>query len=85
MVEPASINRWMVPRPESNNTLVAPMLTSTAQLLRLRDGTQVPDPKIVTVQFVLWGFCVTVALDVFYHTLAFKAGFESREVPLLCV
>ena len=68
---PISINRWMVPRPESKSTFVALMFTSTAQLLRFRDGTQVPDPKIVTVHVALWEFCANFTLDVLRRTMAF--------------
>ena len=52
----------MVPRPESNNTFVAAVFTSIAQLLRFKDGTQVPDPKIVTVHALLRRSWFTVDL-----------------------
>ena len=53
----------MVPLPVSNNTLVVFTLTSTEQLLRFNDGTQVPDPNMVTVHALLRELCVTVALE----------------------
>ena len=39
----------MVPDPESINNLDSPVSIITEQALRLREGTQVPDPRIVTV------------------------------------
>ena len=37
----------MVPAPESNNTRAVSTLMSRAQLLRFKEGTHVPDPKMV--------------------------------------
>ena len=48
MVVPASRSRRMVPGPESNNNFEAPTCIRTEHELRFRDGTQVPEPKIVT-------------------------------------
>jgi len=49
MVVPASSNLRMVPGPESKRSLEAPTSISTEHELRFNDGTQVPDPKTVTV------------------------------------
>jgi hypothetical protein len=38
----------MVPGPESNNSLEAPICMRTEHELRFSDGTHVPEPKIVT-------------------------------------
>ena len=38
----------MVPGPESNNSLEAPICMRTEHELRFNDGTHVPEPKIVT-------------------------------------
>jgi hypothetical protein len=38
----------MVPGPLSNNSFEAPTCIRTEQELRANDGTQVPDPSIVT-------------------------------------
>jgi hypothetical protein len=39
----------MVPGPESNNNLEAPTDIKTEHELRFSDGTQVPEPRMVTV------------------------------------
>jgi hypothetical protein len=38
----------MVPGPESNNSRELPICINTAHELRSSDGTQVPEPRIVT-------------------------------------
>jgi hypothetical protein len=49
MVVWASRSRRMVPGPESNNNFEVPTCISTEQELRFSDGTQVPEPRMVTV------------------------------------
>ena len=46
---PASSNLRMVPGPESKSSFESPNAISTEQELRVKDGTQVPEPKMVTV------------------------------------
>ena len=48
MVVRASSSRRMVPGPESNSTFEVPTCIKTEQELRLSEGTQVPDPRMVT-------------------------------------
>jgi len=38
----------MVPAPESNNNTALPTWARTAQLLRAKDGTHVPEPRMVS-------------------------------------
>ena len=49
MVVRASSKRRMVPGPESNNSLEAPICMRTEHELRFSDGTHVPEPRMVTV------------------------------------
>jgi hypothetical protein len=49
MVVWASRSRRMVPGPESNNNFEIPTCIRTEQELRFSDGTQVPEPRMVTV------------------------------------
>jgi hypothetical protein len=44
----ASRSRRMVPGPESNSNLELPICIRTEHELLFSDGTQVPEPKIVT-------------------------------------
>jgi hypothetical protein len=39
----------MVPGPESNSNLVSPTTNITEHELRSREGTQVPDPRMVKI------------------------------------
>jgi hypothetical protein len=48
MVVCASRSRRMVPGPESNNNREPPICIRTEHELRFSDGTQVPEPNIVT-------------------------------------
>ena len=48
MEVPASRSRRMVPGPESNNNRELPICIRTEHELRFSDGTQVPEPRIVT-------------------------------------
>ena len=48
MEVPASSSRRMVPGPESNNTRELPICIRTEHELRFSEGTQVPEPRIVT-------------------------------------
>ena len=48
MVVLVSRSRRIVPGPESNNNFEAPTCIITEQELRCKDGTQVPEPSIVT-------------------------------------
>ena len=47
MVVPASSIRRRVPGPQSMSHLPPPDSTSTEQELRVREGTQVPEPRMV--------------------------------------
>ena len=47
MVVLALRSRRMVPGPESNSNLVSPTASITEHELRSREGTQVPDPRMV--------------------------------------
>ena len=49
MVVLALKRRRMVPGPESNSSRAPPTSSMTEHELRSREGTQVPDPRIVTV------------------------------------
>ena len=44
----ASKSRRIVPGPESKRIRQSPICINTAQALRLREGTHVPEPKMVT-------------------------------------
>jgi hypothetical protein len=48
MVVPASSSRRMVPGPESNKSRRFFIFIRTEHELRFKDGTQVPEPKMVT-------------------------------------
>ncbi len=48
MEVPASRSRRMVPGPESNSNRDLPICIRTEHELRFSDGTQVPEPRIVT-------------------------------------
>ena len=48
MVAWASSKRRMLPGPESNNSIEAPICMRTEHELRFSDGTHVPEPRIVT-------------------------------------
>jgi hypothetical protein len=56
MVVRASRSRRIVPGPESNNNFEVPTCIITEHELRFSDGTQVPDPRIVTFIPVLSAF-----------------------------
>jgi len=45
---PVSVRRRMVPGPQSRTTTELPVVIRTAQALRFKAGTQVPDPRMVT-------------------------------------
>ena len=45
----ASRSRRMVPGPESNNNRELPICIRTEHELRFSDGTQVPEPRMVTI------------------------------------
>ena len=49
MVVSVSRSRRMVPGPESNNNFEVPTCIMTEHELRLSDGTQVPEPRMVTL------------------------------------
>ena len=49
IVVSASSSLRMVPGPESKRSRLAPMHIKTEQELRCSDGTQVPEPRMVTV------------------------------------
>jgi hypothetical protein len=53
IIIPFSRSRRIVPAPVSNIAFSAPFSINTEQELRLKDGTHVPDPKIVIFIFYL--------------------------------
>jgi hypothetical protein len=63
----------MVPGPESNNNRELPICIETEHELRSSDGTQVPEPKIVTVMPdllpVMYYHPVTIEITSFVQSL----------------